>query len=346
MIAVSHLTRRFDTITAVNDIAFGVNEREIVGFLGPNGAGKTTTLRMLVGYLQPSSGSITIGDRDINSDPLAIARMIGYLPEHNPLYDDMTVYDYLAFIAEIRHLSKAVFDDRLEYVIVKCGLRDVIGQQIQTLSKGYRQRVGLAQAILHDPPVLVLDEPTSGLDPNQIMEIRELIRELGRAKTVILSSHIMQEVQAMCDRIIIINKGRIVADELKEDLGKYIKQQTILSAEIEAENPDFSSWLASHPEAFLESTSGAEKQCKLTVTYPSNLDLQRDLAQYITSQGWLILSMYKQQHSLEEIFHTLTTGDFTMYETETPEEAAPVEQDQQLAPQETTPETHKETPDA
>jgi ABC-2 type transport system ATP-binding protein len=215
-----------------------------------------------------------------------------------------------------------------------------------TLSKGYRQRVGLAQAILHDPPVLVLDEPTSGLDPNQIMEIRELIRELGRAKTVILSSHIMQEVQAMCDRIIIINKGKIVADELKEDLGKYIKQQTILSAEIEADSPDFSSWLAQHPEALLESTPAADKQCKLTVTYPSNLDLQRDLAQYITSQGWLILSMYKQQHSLEEIFHTLTTGDFMMYETETSEKMETSEQDQHPAQQDTTPESDKETPDA
>jgi ABC-2 type transport system ATP-binding protein len=321
MIEVSHLTRRFDTILAVDDIAFNVNEGEIVGFLGPNGAGKTTTLRMLVGYLQPSSGNITIGDRDINSDPLSIARMIGYLPEHNPLYDDMTVYDYLQFIAEIRHLKKDVFEDRLEYVIAKCGLREVIGQQIQTISKGYRQRTGLAQAILHDPSVLILDEPTSGLDPNQIMEIRELIRDLGKAKTVILSSHIMQEVQAMCDRIIIINKGKIVADELKEDLGKFIKQQTILSVEIEADNPDFSEWLALNPEAALEITSVAGIQFKLQITYPSNLDLQRDLAQYITANGWLILSMYKQIHSLEEIFHTLTTGDFDVYEKDAPEES-------------------------
>ncbi len=308
MIEVKHLTRRFDTITAVNDIAFSIREGEIVGFLGPNGAGKTTTLRMLVGYLQPSSGSITIMDRDINEDPLMIAREIGYLPEHSPLYDDMSVYEYLKFIAEIRHMSKKQFTDRLDFVIEKCGLREVIGQQIQTLSKGYRQRTGLAQAILHDPKVLILDEPTSGLDPNQILEIRDLILELGKAKTVILSSHIMQEVQAVCDRIIIISKGRIIADEQKEELGRYITEQKILTIEIEAEQPDFTEWLAAHPGVKLTDSSNRGNHWKLDFTYPSGMDLTRDLSQYITSRQWLVLGMYKQQHSLEEIFHALTTG--------------------------------------
>jgi ABC-2 type transport system ATP-binding protein len=309
MIEVSHLTRRFDTILAVNDIAFSIKEGEIVGFLGPNGAGKTTTLRMLVGYLQPSSGMITINEKDINADPLGIARQIGYLPEHSPLYDDMTVYDYLQFIGEIRHLSKDEFDTRLEFVINKCGLRDVIGQQIQTLSKGYRQRTGLAQAIMHDPKVLILDEPTSGLDPNQILEIRDLIRELGTEKTVILSSHIMQEVQAVCDRIIIINKGKIIADEKKEDLGKYIRHQTYLAVELEAEAPDFTPWLETHPSASLEELTRVGEHYKVLIAYPSDQDLQRDFSQYVNSQKWLILSLYKQQHSLEEIFHTLTTDD-------------------------------------
>jgi ABC-2 type transport system ATP-binding protein len=307
MIEVTHLTRHFDTITAVDDIAFTIREGEIVGFLGPNGAGKTTTLRMLVGYLQPSSGNIIIMDKDINADPIGIARQIGYLPEQSPLYDDMTVYDYLKFIAEIRHLSNDVFDERLDFVINKCGLRDVIGQTIQTLSKGYRQRTGLAQAILHDPKVLILDEPTSGLDPNQIMEIRELITELGKAKTVILSSHIMQEVQAVCDRIIIINKGKIVADELKEDLGKHLSESTVLTIELEAENPDFTAWLALHPEAKLTESSSSGNQWKLAFSYPSQTDLQRELSQFVTGNQWLILGMYKQQHSLEEIFHALTT---------------------------------------
>lgn len=307
MIEVDHLTRRFDLITAVDDIAFSIREGEIVGFLGPNGAGKTTTLRMLVGYLQPSAGTIRIMEKDINSDPIGIARNIGYLPEQSPLYDDMTVYDYLKFIAEIRHLDSGTFERRLDYTIEKCGLREVIGQQIQTLSKGYRQRTGLAQAILHDPKVLILDEPTSGLDPNQILEIRELIRELGKAKTVILSSHIMQEVQAVCDRVIIINKGRIIADELKENLGKQLETETLLTLELEADEPDFSTWLAAHPGVKLTTQIQKEKHWHLEFTSSGEADLQRDLSQYIASRQWLILGMYKQQHSLEEIFHLLTT---------------------------------------
>jgi ABC-2 type transport system ATP-binding protein len=319
MIEVTHLTRRFDTILAVDDIKFSIREGEIVGFLGPNGAGKTTTLRMLVGYLQPSAGNIRIMDADINSDPIGIARQIGYLPEQSPLYDDMTVYDYLKFIAEIRHLEKQVFETRLDFVIEKCGLREVIGQQIGTLSKGYKQRTGLAQAILHDPQVLIFDEPTSGLDPNQILEIRDLIRELGKAKTVILSSHIMQEVQAVCDRIIIINKGKIIADEPREELGKNLSSTTSLTLELEAENPDFSDWLYKHPEARLKDSSQQDNHWKLEFTYPAEQDLQRDLSHYISSKQWLILGMYKQQHSLEEIFHLLTTeADST--QTEKPEE--------------------------
>lgn len=307
MIEVSHLTRQFDTITAVNDIAFSIAEGEIVGFLGPNGAGKTTTLRMLVGYLQPSSGLIRIMDKDINIDPIGIARNIGYLPEQSPIYDDMTVYDYLRFIADIRHLSAETFAERLDFVISKCGLREVIGQQIQTISKGYRQRAGLAQAILHDPKVLILDEPTSGLDPNQIMEIRELIKELGKAKTVILSSHIMQEVQAVCDRIIIINKGRIIADEPKEELGKHISEQIILTIELEADEVDFSEWLIINPEAKLMESSREGNHWKLEFSYPGTNDLQRDISQFVNAKQWLVLGMYKHKHSLEEIFHVLTT---------------------------------------
>ena len=307
MIEVTHLSRHFDTITAVDDIGFSIQEGEIVGFLGPNGAGKTTTLRMLVGYLQPSSGTIRIMDKDINTDPLGIAEQIGYLPEQSPLYDDMTVYEYLKFIAEIRHLSEDEFEDRLLFVINKCGLREVIGQTILTLSKGYKQRTGLAQAILHDPKVLILDEPTSGLDPNQILEIRDLIMQLGKEKTVILSSHIMQEVQAVCDRVIIINKGKIVADEPKEELGKHFSEQTVLTIEIEADIPDFTEWLNTHPEAKLEESSHTENHWKLEFSYPVQLDLQRELSQYINARQWLILGMYKQQHSLEEIFHFLTT---------------------------------------
>jgi len=306
MIEVSQLTKNFDAITAVDSVNFSISEGEIVGFLGPNGAGKTTTLRMLVGYLQPSHGLIKIIDRDINDDPIGIARQIGYLPEQSPLYEDMTVYDYLKFIADIRHLDSETFNIRLNFVLDKCGLREVIGQQIQTLSKGYRQRTGLAQAILHDPKVLILDEPTSGLDPNQILEIRKLIRELGREKTVILSSHIMQEVQAICDRIIIINKGRLIADEKKENIGKSLVEQTLLTMEIEAESPDFTEWLEEHPEAKIVNSSNSQNHWTVEFCFTGKADLQRDLSQFIASRQWLILGMYKQQQSLEEIFHLLT----------------------------------------
>lgn len=331
MIEVTGLSRRFDTITAVDKISFSVREGEIVGFLGPNGAGKTTTLRMLVGFLEPSGGAIRIMGKDINADPLGIAANIGYLPEHNPLYDDMTVFEYLKFIAEIRHLDPAFFEERLDFVINKCGLREVIGQQIQTLSKGYRQRTGLAQAILHDPKVLILDEPTSGLDPNQILDIRELIRELGVAKTVILSSHIMQEVQAVCDRIIIINKGKIIADELKEDLGRQISAKTALTIELEAEAPDFEQWLQTHPEAEITESVSRDNHWTFTFSYPAGQDLQRELSQYIASSQWLILGMYRQQHSLEQIFHLLTTE---------------TDQDTVVAPEMETTETEEEKQDA
>lgn len=326
MIEVKHLTRRFESITAVDNIDFTINEGEIVGFLGPNGAGKTTTLRMLVGYLQPSDGTIRILDKDINDDPIGIANNIGYLPEQSPLYDDMIVYDYLKFIGDIRHMDEQQFEERLEFVINKCGLRDVIGQQIQTLSKGYKQRTGLAQAILHNPKVLILDEPTSGLDPNQILEIRDLITELGKEKTVILSSHIMQEVQAVCDRIIIINKGKIVADEQKDELGKQISEKTVLTVEIEADNPDFSEWLAQHPNAHLSDVSNKDNHWKLEFTYPTEVDLQRDLSQFILTKQLLILSMFKQQHSLEEIFHLLTTESYSETAPEQESDVADVEE--------------------
>ncbi len=308
MIAVEKLTRRFGDIVAVDDIAFEIREGEIAGFLGPNGAGKTTTLRMLVGYLQPTQGFVNIGGRDINVHSLEIARIIGYLPENNPLYDELTVYDYLKFIAEIRRMKQEEFDLRLRFVIEKCGLREVIGQQIATLSKGYRQRTGLAQAILHDPQVLILDEPTSGLDPNQILEIRELIKDLGREKTVLLSSHIMQEVQAVCDRIIIINKGKIIADEQKDNLSRYITEHTQLTVELDAETPDFEPWLQQHPEVQLMEAVSKDSHWELIFSFPAGMDVQRELSQYISANGWLIISMYRQQHTLEQIFHILTTS--------------------------------------
>ena len=212
MIQVNHLTKSFGSERAVDDISFDVARGEVVGFLGPNGAGKSTTMRVLTCYLPPTSGSVSIDGRSVVGDSLAVRSMIGYLPETTPLYAEMTVTDYLKFIARLRGMTVEAERSRLPYVSAVCGLEGVLTKQIENLSKGFRQRVGLAQAMLHDPEILILDEPTSGLDPNQIVEIRELIQSLGEQKTVILSTHILPEVQASCDRVLIIDKGKIVAD--------------------------------------------------------------------------------------------------------------------------------------
>lgn len=316
MIEIKNLSRQFGAIKAVDNISFTINSGEIVGFLGPNGAGKTTTMRMMVGYLQPNSGSIDLDGKSIFADPVTTSARIGYLAEHNPLYDEMLVGEFLEYMGDLRRMSKARFRERLGYVVHKCGLSAVFAQRIGTLSKGYRQRVGLAQALLHDPSVLILDEPTSGLDPNQILEIRDLIRELGAEKTVLLSSHIMQEVQALCDRVIIINKGSIVVDDRKENLGTYMGNEMIMVLEIEASQPDLGVWLHAHPEATLREMSDKGENSIIKIAMPSEADLRKDLSQFAIEQGWQILSMYLENQSLESIFHVLTSDDPTVINQE------------------------------
>lgn len=309
MIEIKSLSRGFGHIRAVDKISFAVNTGEIVGFLGPNGAGKTTTMRMMVGYLQPDEGSIELDGKSIFADPISTSARIGYLPEHNPLYPEMSVVEFLAYIAALRKMPKAKYQQRLEYVIANCGLEGVLNQRIGTLSKGYKQRVGLAQAILHDPEVLILDEPTSGLDPNQIMEIRDLIRELGQEKTVLLSSHIMQEVQALCDRVIIINKGRIVVDDLKENLSAYMGNAQHLILEVEADQPDLSDWFFLYPQAQLQEQTQSGSVSKIKMLVPGENDLRKELSQFVVEKGWQILSIYAEKQSLEVIFHSLTMQD-------------------------------------
>jgi gliding motility-associated transport system ATP-binding protein len=218
LVEARSLSKNYGATRAVQDVSFKVSRGEVVGFLGPNGAGKSTTMKMLTGFLRPTGGSAIVGGRDVADDPLAAKRMIGYLPENAPLYDDMMVVDFLEFVADLREIPAAKRHERLATVCQRCGLTEVLGKNIGQLSKGYRQRAGLAQALVHDPDLLILDEPTSGLDPNQIVEIRGLIRELGREKTIILSTHILPEVQASCSRIIIINGGRLVADDRTDAL--------------------------------------------------------------------------------------------------------------------------------
>src|SRR5258707_4398854 len=215
---VNNLTKTYGQQRAVDNISFSINKGEIVGFLGPNGAGKSTTMKVATGYLPPSSGSIVVDEFDVVEQPMQVKKIIGYLPEHNPLYLDMFVHEYLNFIGKVYQISTSHLKNRTKEIISMCGLEPEQNKLIGSLSKGYRQRVGLAQALIHNPQVLILDEPTSGLDPNQIIEIRKLIKEISKNKTVIFSTHIMQEVQALCDRVIVIHRGQLVADDLLKNL--------------------------------------------------------------------------------------------------------------------------------
>jgi len=230
---VQHLTRIFGQQKAVNDISFSVNSGEIVGFLGPNGAGKSTTMKIATTYLSPSNGVVKVGGFDVVTEPLKARRITGYLPEHNPLYLDMFVHEYLAFVSGIFGIHGTEQKRRVGEMIELCGLTVEQNKRIESLSKGYRQRVGLAQALIHDPAVLILDEPTTGLDPNQIIEIRKLIKHISAEKTVIFSTHIMQKVQAICDRVIVINKGEIVADDQVSNLLSNKKSSSVIIAEFE-----------------------------------------------------------------------------------------------------------------
>ena len=218
MIQVKNLTKYYSDLCAVDQISLDIQQREILGLLGPNGAGKTTTLRMLTGFLQPTSGSIHVKDYSIDEHPLEIKKILGYLPESAPLYHDMLVYDYLNYVADIRGIDKDRKMKRIRKLADLCGINEVMHQPIDVLSKGYKQRVGLAHAMMNDPEILVLDEPTSGLDPNQIVEIRQIIKQIGKEKTIILSTHILSEAEATCDRVVIINRGKIVADGSTESL--------------------------------------------------------------------------------------------------------------------------------
>jgi len=306
MIEIKDLCRNFGEIRAVDKISFSVSSGNITGFLGPNGAGKTTTLRMMVGYLQPESGSILIDGVSIFDKPIESSAKIGYLPEHNPLYEDMIVVEALEYVARLRKMTHKQFRERKLFVIESCGLKEVQYQKIGTLSKGYRQRVGLAQAILHDPEILILDEPTSGLDPNQIIEIRELIRALGKEKTVILSSHILQEVQALCDRVLIINKGKIIVDDSIGNLDAYLAEYHLLHLELEGANIDLREFVDYYPELQLLEEIHEGDRCRMKLRVSSNLDVKHDLARYVAENDWLILTLHTERKSLEEIFHKLT----------------------------------------
>jgi ABC-2 type transport system ATP-binding protein len=305
MIQLQNLVKDYGLLRAVDHINFEINEGEILGFLGPNGAGKSTTLKMITCYLSPTEGNIHVKDLNVLNNSQEIRKMIGYLPENNPLYMDMTVYDYLKFVAEIREIKD--FKVRLKEVIDKCGLHGVVAKPIQTLSKGFRQRVGLAQAIIHDPKILILDEPTSGLDPNQIAEIRDLIIELGKEKTLIISSHILQEVQAVCDRIVIINNGKIVADGATEELKSNFQNKTRLILNLIASEREIPEILNHVPEIqLLSTTPKANDEVEVLLEYDIKIDKRKEIYEYIKSREWILLEMSRERVSLEDVFRNLT----------------------------------------
>ena len=309
MIDVRQVTKFYGTFRAVNNLSFSIQQGEIVGLLGPNGAGKTTTMRMITGYLEPSHGQITIAGESIGQNPRGVKRKIGYLPESAPLYNEMLVLDYLSYAASIQGVED--WDYVLETART-CGLNDVMHKTVGELSRGYRQRVGLAYAMLHDPEILILDEPTSGLDPNQIIEVRNLIKELGKKKTVIISTHILPEVEMLCDRVIIVSNGAIAADERTSELQlKYghannIRLQ-IAGADTSKAPGVFKKIPGISSVSSLDGDSSTE--CvSLLLSIDDNRELRPEVFDAVCKQGWILYEMSLQKNSLEDVFRDLTIG--------------------------------------
>ncbi len=307
MIEVSHLTKKYGRFTAVDDISFNIPKGEIIGLLGPNGAGKTTTLRILTCYLTPSSGGVSIAGYDIYSDSLNIRKKIGYLSENAPLYDEMNVEEYLSFAAEMQDVPMREISKRIQHVSELCNIKDRLKQDIHELSKGYRQRVGLASTLIHDPEILILDEPTTGLDPNQRIEIRELIRKIGREKTVILSSHILSEVEATCDRVFIIHKGKIVASGTPSELKSDMQGKKKIFLKVEG---DLNRLLDTLPrfegiERVLDANQNAGA-LDVVLEVKSGVDIRKPLIHFVLDSGFEILELHQEEKSLEDVFVQLT----------------------------------------
>lgn len=302
MIEVKDLSKYFGRTRAVDNISFNIGKGEIVAFLGPNGAGKTTTMRMLTGYLIPTKGKCLINGIDVTEEPIKTKLLIGYLPEDNPLYPDMKVYEYLEFIGEIRNTRN--LRNRVSEVADICGITDVLSKDIGTLSRGYRQRVGVAQAIIHNPDILILDEPTEGLDPNQVIELRNLIKELGREKTVMLSTHILSEAEATCERVLIINKGKIVADGNKSEIRTMAKGGETITLELIAKQ---------NPINDLKQIAEIKEINEIKIEdnlYQYEIISANDIREAIfdtaVNKGWKIRDLHRRATSLEDIFRELT----------------------------------------
>jgi ABC-2 type transport system ATP-binding protein len=308
MIEVKALSKSYGDLEALRDVSFRIERGEIVGFLGPNGAGKSTTMKILTGYLPQTTGTVTVDGKDVNSDSLAVRERIGYLPESTPLYTEMLVYDYLGYVAQVRNIPKGERHDRILEAAGLCGLEDRLGQEIGTLSKGFRQRVGLAQALIHKPDILILDEPTSGLDPNQIVEIRNLIKNLGGDRTIILSTHNLPEVMATCNRMLIVHNGSLVADGTPADLQAREEENPRVRVVYRGASPDDASTLEA-----LDGVESAETVVTVEdgavafeVIGTRDVDVRPALLALATSQGWELVELHRLVLDLEGIFRKLT----------------------------------------
>ncbi|MBI4263877.1 MAG: ABC transporter ATP-binding protein [Acidobacteria bacterium] len=310
MIEVQHLTKRYGPVTAVDDVSFRVERGEIFGFLGPNGAGKTTTMRVLTGYMPPTEGRAIVAGYDVLDHPIEAKRRTGYLPETPPLYPEMTVRDYLTFVAKIKGVPRKERRVRVDASMERARVADMANRHCGKLSKGYRQRVGLAQALLHNPEVLILDEPTAGLDPKQIIETRELIKQLGGDHTVILSTHILPEVGQTCQRVVIINKGRVVAVDSPENLTSRLRGSETMYVQVDATSEDTKRALEAIPgvtQVSLADTRGTVNSFE--VSSEAGRDVRRELAAAVVTRGWGLLELRPLRMSLEEIFLHLTTDE-------------------------------------
>jgi ABC-2 type transport system ATP-binding protein len=305
-ISIENLSKQYGPQKAVDGLSFEVKTGEILGFLGPNGAGKSTTMKMITGYIGIGQGTVIIGDKSVAEYGDEVKKHIGYLPENNPLYLDMAVIDYLQFCAALQGVAKEKISERVRKMVKVCGLNAEKHKKIGELSKGYRQRVGLAQAMIHDPEILILDEPTTGLDPNQIVEIRNLIRELGKAKTVILSTHILPEVEATCDRILIINKGKIVADGTAENLRRQAEGQEILKVRIEDATADAIETALRKMKTIQRIDLIDKNLNRFEIQSKAGATSSREIFKMCVEKGWVLSELTPLETRLEDIFRNLT----------------------------------------
>ncbi|MES1175299.1 MAG: ATP-binding cassette domain-containing protein [Myxococcales bacterium] len=319
MIQANGLTKRFGAVRALDKVNFDVKRGEVVGFLGPNGAGKSTTMRILTCFISPSTGSAKVNGHDVFDNPLEVRKSIGYLPQRAPLYTDMTVWEYLKFAAEIRGLDETAFKKRLKKVVEVCGLAQSLGKDISTLSHGYRQRVGLGQALIHDPPILILDEPTSDLDPNEKAEVLRYIKEIGKDRTILLSTHNLAEVEEACARAIIVSKGRVVADgPLDEIRGQTGRVRYVVSIDEQRAEASNKPPAAAQAHEALERLGGVksvrelptdEKAHKFELSGANDSDIRAEIFRLVVAKGWTLLELRRDAQSLDAVFRDLTRGD-------------------------------------